>query len=136
MVLIDEPEISLHPGAQRRLLRVILSSIIKKKLQVIISTHSRDIVGCLPSKAIICVEKQNNGFSRVENNILPEQAFIEIEVTPDAKQIIVEDDMACAIVQGILKEEKLCDLMKVIYIPGGASNLKKYTVGSGTIKFI
>ena len=136
VVLIDEPEISLHPGAQRRLLRVILSSIIKKKLQVIISTHSRDIVGCLPSKAIICVEKQNNGFSRVENNILPEQAFIEIEVTPDAKQIIVEDDMACAIVQGILKEEKLCDLMKVIYIPGGASNLKKYTVGSGTIKFI
>lgn len=128
VVLIDEPEISLHPGAQRRLLRVILSSIIKKKLQVIISTHSRDIVGCLPSKAIICVEKQNNSFSRVENNILPEQAFIEIEVTPDAKQIIVEDDMACAIVRGILKEEKLCDLMKVIYIPGGASNLKKYVI--------
>lgn len=128
VVLIDEPEVSLHPGAQRRLLRVILSSIIKKKLQVIISTHSRDIVGCLPSKAIICIEKQNNGFSRVENNILPEQAFIEIEVTPDAKQIIVEDDMACAIVQAILKEEKLCDLMKVIYIPGGASNLKKYVI--------
>ena len=31
VVLIDEPEVSLHPGAQKRLLKVILKSIIDKK---------------------------------------------------------------------------------------------------------
>ena len=128
VVLIDEPEVSLHPGAQKRLLKFILNSIIKKKIQVIISTHSRDIVENLPSQAIICVEKQNTGDSRVKNNILPSQAFLELEVIPDVKQIIVEDDMACSIIQNILEDEKLDDLLKVIYIPGGASNLKKYII--------
>ena len=128
VILIDEPEVSLHPGAQRRLLTFILNSIIKKKIQVIISTHSRDIVECLPSEALICVEKQNNGVSRVRNSILPEQAFLEIEIIPDVKQVIVEDDMACSIVRNVLKAEKLDDLLQVIYLPGGASNLKKHII--------
>lgn len=125
VVLIDEPEVSLHPGAQRRLLKFILTSIIRKKIQVVISTHSREMVAYLPSEAIICIEKQYNGISRVANNILPEQAFLEIEIEPNAKQIIVEDDMACSILQEILKVEKMDELLKVVYIPGGASNLKK-----------
>lgn len=128
VVLIDEPEVSLHPGAQRRLLKFILTSIIRKKIQVVISTHSREMVAYLPSEAIICIEKQYNGISRVANNILPEQAFLEIEIEPNAKQIIVEDDMACSILQEILKAEKMDDLLKVVYIPGGASNLKKYII--------
>lgn len=128
VVLIDEPEVSLHPGAQKRLLKFILKSIIEKKIQVIISTHSRDIVENLPSQAIVCIEKQNTGVVQVKNNVLPEQAFLEIEVTPDIKQIIVEDDLACSIVQSVLKAERLDDLLKVIYIPGGASNLKKHII--------
>ena len=128
VVLIDEPEVSLHPGAQKRLLKVILKSIIDKKIQVIISTHSRDIVENLPSQAIVCIEKQNTGVAQVKNNVLREQAFLEIEVMPDVKQIIVEDDMASSIVQSVLKAERLDDLLKVIYIPGGASNLKKHII--------
>lgn len=128
VVLIDEPEVSLHPGAQRRLLKFILTSIIRKKIQVVISTHSREMVAYLPSEALVCIEKQYNGISRVANNILPEQAFLEIEIEPNVKQIIVEDDMACSILQGILKAEKMDSLLKVIYIPGGASNLKKYII--------
>lgn len=128
VVLIDEPEVSLHPGAQKRLLKFILKSIIEKKIQVIISTHSRDIVENLPSQAIVCIEKQNTGIAQVKNNVLPEQAFLEIEVMPDVKQIIVEDDMASSIVQSVLKAERLDDLLKVIYIPGGASNLKKHII--------
>lgn len=105
-----------------------MKSIIEKKIQVIISTHSRDIVENLPSQAIVCIEKQNTGIAQVKNNVLPEQAFLEIEVMPDVKQIIVEDDMASSIVQSVLKAERLDDLLKVIYIPGGASNLKKHII--------
>ena len=129
IVLIDEPEISLHPGAQKRLLKVILEFILEKKIQVIISTHSQDIVKNFSPQGIICIEKQNNSISQVKNSIFPEQAFFEIEVTPDdKKQIIVEDDLACSIIQSVLEKEKLDKLLQVIYIPGGASNLKKYII--------
>ncbi|WP_396631538.1 AAA family ATPase, partial [Lysinibacillus sp. D4B1_S16] len=39
-MLLDEPEVSLHPGAQARIKYLILELIKKKKIQVIISTHS------------------------------------------------------------------------------------------------
>ena len=40
LLLLDEPEVSLHPGAQKRLLEYILVNIRDKGLQVVISTHS------------------------------------------------------------------------------------------------
>lgn len=128
IVLIDEPEISLHPGAQRRLLAYMLKSIIVKKTQIVFSTHSKEMVECLPSEAIICVEKQNNDISRIKNNVLPMQAFLEIEIIPDVSQVIVEDDMACSIIREVLKAEGMDKLLNVRYIPGGASNLKKHTI--------
>ena len=128
ILLIDEPEISLHPGAQRRLLNYMLKSIIAKKLQIVFSTHSKEMVECLPPEAIICVEKQNNDVSRIKNGVFPKQAFLEIEIMPDIRQVIVEDDLACSIIRQILKAEGMEKLLNVIYIPGGASNLKKYVI--------
>ena len=128
IILIDEPEISLHPGSQRRLLNYMLKVIIEKKVQIVFSTHSKDMVECLPPEAIICVEKQNNDISRIKNDVLPKQAFLEIEIMPDVRQVIVEDDMACSIISQVLKEEGMEKLLNVIYIPGGASNLKKHTI--------
>ena len=40
LLLLDEPETSLHPGAQVKLQRYILDQIKKKHLQVVISTHA------------------------------------------------------------------------------------------------
>lgn len=128
VLLIDEPEISLHPGAQRRLLNYMLKVIIAKKLQIVFSTHSKEMVECLPPEAIICVEKQNNDVSHIKNSVFPKQAFLEIEIMPDIRQVIVEDDMACSIIRQILKAERMEKLLNVIYIPGGASNLKKYII--------
>lgn len=128
ILLVDEPEISLHPGAQRRLLNYMLRVIITKKLQIVFSTHSKELVECLPPEAIICVEKQNNDISQIKNNVLPKQAFLEIEIMPDVRQVIVEDDMACSIITEILRAERLEKLLNVIYIPGGASNLKKHII--------
>jgi predicted ATPase len=128
ILLVDEPEVSLHPGAQRRLLNYLLYEIIAKKIQIVFSTHSKEMVECLPSEAIICLEKQKDDYSRINNNVIPKQAFLEIEVIPEVIQIIVEDDMACSIIKQILKVEKMELLLNVIYVPGGASNLKKHVI--------
>lgn len=65
LLLLDEPEISLHPGAQKRFMRCLLEIVKKKKLQVIISTHSASIIDNLPPEAIV-------GLKRVEQLITAE----------------------------------------------------------------
>ena len=110
------------------MLNYMLRVIITKKLQIVFSTHSKELVECLPPEAIICVEKQNNDISQIKNNVLPKQAFLEIEIMPEVRQVIVEDDMACSIITEILRAERMEKLLNVIYIPGGASNLKKHII--------
>lgn len=129
LLLLDEPEVSLHPGAQKRLMCYILEVIKKKKLQVVITTHSTNIVEYLPKKAIKCFRKIENEFILIEQDVIYQHAFIELEADiPNKKHIIVEDDMAKNILDKIIQAENLNGLLQVGYYPGGASNIKKYTL--------
>ena len=40
LILLDEPEVSIHPGAQEKLKEYLLEVTKRKKLQVVISSHS------------------------------------------------------------------------------------------------
>ena len=51
-ILLDEPEVSLHPGAQERLVEFLFEQIKKHKHQVVVSTHSPSIIRHLPPEAI------------------------------------------------------------------------------------
>ncbi|WP_440950555.1 ATP-dependent nuclease [Methanosphaerula subterraneus] len=51
LLIIDEIESSLHPKAQRRLIRFLLYLCRQKKLQIILSTHSPYILKELPREA-------------------------------------------------------------------------------------
>lgn len=53
LLVIDEVENSLHPQAQRRFVRYLLRLARKKKIQVILSTHSPFVLEELPSIARI-----------------------------------------------------------------------------------
>lgn len=129
VLLLDEPEVSLHPGAQKRLICYILEVIKKKKLQVIITTHSTTIVEKLPKAAIKCFRKIENDIIIIEEQVLFQNAFLELECDIiDRKHIIVEDDLAKRIIEQVLKAEGLSRLLQVEFYPGGASNIKKYTI--------
>lgn len=129
VLLLDEPEVSLHPGAQKRLICYILEVIKKKKLQVIITTHSTTIVEKLPKTAIKCFRRIENDIIIIEEQVLFQNAFLELESDIiDKKHIIVEDDLAKRIIEQILKAEGLSKLLQVEFYPGGASNIKKYTI--------
>ena len=51
LVLIDEIELSLHPRAQRRLIRDLAEISAQREIQIIISTHSPYILEELPPEA-------------------------------------------------------------------------------------
>lgn len=127
LLLLDEPEVSLHPGAQKRFMQCLISAIKKKKLQVIMTTHSACIVENLPPKAIVGMSRTDNLIS-VEGNLSYQYAFTEIEETVAKKHIIVEDVMAKSIIDGIIEEETLTEFLLVGYFPGGADNLKTHTI--------
>lgn len=129
ILLLDEPEVSLHPGAQKRLISYILEVIKKKKIQVIITTHSTSMVEKLPKSAIKCFRKIENDIIVIEEQVFFQNAFLELgSDIADKRHIIVEDDMAKNIIDRILKEEGLDELLQIEFFPGGASNIKKYTI--------
>lgn len=63
LLIIDEVEASLHPRAQRRLIKYLLWLSRQKRLQIILSTHSPYIFEELPREARILLIPSNNGLN-------------------------------------------------------------------------
>ncbi len=129
LILLDEPEVSLHPGAQRRLQIFLLDQVIRKKHQVVLTSHSPSIVKGLPKEAIkVFYQNPRNGRFLVKENLTPEEAFFHIEFPVDnRKNLVVEDVLAKEIVIGILDKmgAETRNLFNVKFNPGGVSVIKK-----------
>jgi predicted ATPase len=129
LILLDEPEVSLHPGAQLRLKLFLLNQIKLKKHQVIITSHSPSIIKGLPKEAIkVFYQNPGNGRFLVKENLTPEEAFYHIEFPiEDRKNIIVEDILAQEIVQNVLNSmgHEVRNLFNVKFNPGGESVIKR-----------
>ena len=57
LIVIDEIEIGLHPEAQIRLAKVLQKIMLKKKLQIIVSTHSEYFIDAVPRIARVLIQK-------------------------------------------------------------------------------
>jgi predicted ATPase len=125
LIILDEPEVSLHPGAQERLTNFLLEEIKKKKHQIVITSHSPSIIKNLPKEAIkVLYQNPDSGRFFVKENLLPEEAFFHIEFsTENKKRIYFEDKLALELFSQVLKSlgtEKE-NLFKLIYHPGGCT---------------
>lgn len=107
LILMDEPENSLHPESQRRLMEYILMMSIAKKHQFVISTHSAYMAEGMDDKSIHHLYRNKNGSVEFESNVSSRDAFIGIGGAPDtaiAKVTIkVEDKLAAAVVKRALR---------------------------------
>ncbi|MGB7209127.1 MAG: AAA family ATPase [Pyrinomonadaceae bacterium] len=127
LVLLDEPEVSLHPGAQKRLKYFLLDQSKRKRLQVVISTHSPNIIEDLPYEAIKVFSQLPNGKFNVRNGVTPEEAFYHLEQSSQTrKTLIVEDSLSQQIIGGVLREmgADTESLFQVDFYTGGASVIK------------
>ncbi|MFK3794757.1 ATP-dependent nuclease [Pseudomonas sp. NPDC088444] len=127
LILLDEPEVSLHPGAQERLMKFLESQVSQKKHQVILSTHSPAIIRNLPSHAIktLTLDSASNKVVLVAQSLSPDDAFFYIgEPSTNIITIVVEDRLAKAIVERALKSDGVnLGRYDIKYIPGGADTL-------------
>jgi predicted ATPase len=127
LVLLDEPEVSLHPGAQRRLLVYLMRQAYQKRLQVVFATHSPVMIEALPDVAIKVLEvaPSTNHVTLRSQRSSPSEAFVAIEHRFTKKTVMVEDALAGEIVLRALRgREPLVHTVEVRVQPGGASALR------------
>ncbi|EIT3770105.1 ATP-binding protein [Escherichia coli] len=126
LILLDEPEVSLHPSAQCQLMEFLSEQALKKKHQIVISTHSSTIVKDLPKNAIklFCL---NDKIGKVDvlQNVSPEESFFILGERIDKRTVIVEDRLAKRFVEKALKAggEALLNSFEVKHVPGGAGSI-------------
>ena len=49
VVLLEEPEVHMHPGAIRQIARAVLAAV-ERKVQVVLTTHSLELIDSLLSE--------------------------------------------------------------------------------------
>ncbi|ELV8679622.1 ATP-dependent nuclease [Vibrio vulnificus] len=128
LILLDEPEVSLHPGAQKALRELLFHVIVTAGCQVIMSTHSEHFVQGLPNKAVKLFQYDESSDSySVMNSCSPEQSFIRLgsEIHSSKRKIYVEDILAKAAVTEAIKEidREILQSIEIIPYPGGADTI-------------
>ncbi|MDG2848672.1 AAA family ATPase [Vibrio parahaemolyticus] len=128
LILLDEPEVSLHPGAQKALRELLFHVIVSAGCQVIMSTHSEHFVQGLPNNAVKLFQYDENSDSySVMNSCSPEQSFIRLgsEIHSNKRKIYVEDILAKAAVTEAIKEidSEILQSIEIIPYPGGADTI-------------
>jgi len=69
IILIDEPELSLHPSWQNKVLKIYENFALKNSCQIIIATHSPHIIGSAKNEYLRFLQKDKKGNIEVINNI-------------------------------------------------------------------
>src|SRR5699024_7938024 len=94
LILLDEPEVSIHPGAQEKLKEYLIDATKRKKLQVVISSHSPILIRDMPSEAIKLYVTNSQGRFEVKENVDYREAFYDLEDYVSDKKIIFCEDFA------------------------------------------
>ena len=129
LVLLDEPETSLHPGAQRKLVQFLSGQAKIKRLQIILSTHAPEIVRDLPSVAIKVLQSSpaDGKVQLVSQSSNAAEAFFRLGAKVGEQVVVyVEDGLAAAIIQRAIRPlgEVQNSLIRLSPLPGGAGAIQ------------
>ena len=133
LILLDEPEISLHPGAQQKLMAFIRDQAKARCHQFVLSTHSPEIVRDLPDEAIK-VFQVRPGDGRIElprQVSAPADAFFRLGVPVSGERVIyVEDALAGAVVERAIRllGEAAHARVRIEVLPGGADEIQAHMI--------
>lgn len=120
LVLLEEPEITLHPDAQRGLAWYLMNLARRKGHQIILTTHSTDLFETLPEEARALIVRRKTGV-----DVIPRAPYIAAarELSGIAKTnqdlILVEDTVAKAFLADILERYDKPLLLNACIVPVG-----------------
>lgn len=127
LILLDEPETSLHPGAQRGLMEFIADCCVKYKHQVVLATHSPAIVEDLPDsgRKLLDVNPSSGRVRLVSEAASVGEAFTRLGANYSPSSVIVEDKLARAFVlrAAQIKGQDFINSISVQFLPGGVDGI-------------
>jgi predicted ATPase len=126
LVLIDEIETSLHPRAQRRLVRDLAERCRELDVQIILTTHSPYVLDELPLQArtYIVQDTHSGGQRTVVYGVSPEFAMSKMDDVPQYEvDLFVEDVRAQRLLVEIIAAHAPEIITRCRTIPYGAASV-------------
>ncbi len=125
LVLIEEPETSLHSHAQFQFGCYLVDVSTRKGHQILLTTHSDPLLAALPSQSRVYLHAGTAGTSVIQGLTAIEAKSLMSKGHDKALSVLVEDDVACAILVEILRRVDSAILPTIgVYAVGGASEIK------------
>lgn len=122
IILIDEIETSLHPRAQRRLIRDLADKCRLLSLQIILTTHSPYILEELPLEGRIYI--MDGEEKRIVRGVSPDFAMTKMDEEPHPEcDIYTEDVKASILLREILIKYQKDDVHRCRFISYGAASV-------------
>lgn len=123
LVLIDEIESSLHPRAQRRLMRDLAERCRDREVQIILTTHSPYILEELPAQARMYILETENTREMV-SGVSPQFAMTKMddEVYPEC-DLYVEDNAAKIMLEELMAYHGQDVFARCSVIPYGTASV-------------
>lgn len=128
LVLIEEPETSLHPSAQYEFGRYLLDVVRRRRHQILLSTHSEFILEALPSQSRIYLMRTEKGITTIPGLTALQAKSLMAQGHVKSLYILVEDECAKAVLCEILRRADPDFLRSVDIVPVGGANLIGKTV--------
>lgn len=132
LILLDEPETSLHPGAQTALCHFLLKMCKQKCFQIVMATHSRDLIRDLPSEGrkLLGILPGNSHISIVSESASLEESFLRLGADFEHDVVYVEDGLAAELLNVAFRKKgsDAIGSVTVKQIPGGAQTIKRKVV--------
>lgn len=123
LVLIDEIESSLHPRAQRRLIRDLAERCREREWQIVMTTHSPYVLSELPSQARAYI-MQLGTTREVVYGVSPAFAMTRMDDVPQPEcDLYVEDPRAETLLTEVLVAHATHLIQRCQIIPYGAASV-------------
>lgn len=120
LVLLEEPETSLHPSAQHNFGKYLVDVSVRKRHQVFLTTHSEYLLTALPSTSRIYIDRLPGGQIRQISGITTAQAVSLMTGGHDkALHVLVEDDVAAITLTEIVRRSDSTLLKTIAIHPSG-----------------
>jgi predicted ATPase len=132
LLLLEEPEISLHQAAQFRLGEYLLTLSERKGHQILLSTHSEHLLRALPQASRVLIVRDGAASVQVLPGLASVQAASVMADGHDAAlTVIMEDDVAYCILSELLAVLTPHLLLTTQIVIGGYKDDRGQHVGGG-----
>jgi predicted ATPase len=122
LILLEEPEITLHPDAQRGLAWYLMNLTKHKGHQIILTTHSSELFEALPAEARVLIIRHKSGV-----DVVPRAPYIaaarELSGVANTNKdlILVEDHVAQTLLTSIFEKCDRALLNNACIVPVGSA---------------